>query len=94
MVAGLIGLLLAAPTVATLRRDGHALGTMAGAVVDLVAAIDAAAAQEELGAIRIGVLHGIGVQVLIHIGHALGALAVVAPAHSVGLDRPGVFHPT
>ena len=54
----------------------------------LVAAVDVAAFEEQLGAVGEGVLDRVGVEVLVD-----AVAAVVPAAGALGLDRPGVLHP-
>src|SRR5260370_2853837 len=73
--------------------DAHALGAVHVAGVDAGGAGDAAPVEEELAAVREGVFHGIGVEVLIHERRAIPTLAVMTAAQCLGLDRPAVLHP-
>ena len=47
----------------------------------------------ELGAVGEDVFDRVGVEVLVHVGCAVGTWSVMASAQGLGLDRPGVLHP-
>src|SRR5207247_8701916 len=63
-------------------------------IIAVFAAIDAAPIHDELASIGEGVFDRIGIEILIHIRLAVAAQLVMATAQRLGLDRPGVLHPT
>ena len=73
---------------AEVEIDGGALGAVRVAGEFVVAAGHVAAVVEQLGAVGVGVLDGVGVEVLVH-----RIAAVVAAAEGLRFHRPGALHP-
>ncbi len=72
--------------VAVVGNHRRAFGPVRERVVDLRAAIHAAAVHDESGSVGEHVFDAIDVEVLVDV-----LAAIVAPADRLGLDRPGVF---
>ena len=72
----------------------HSFGAVQVARIDLLASRDGPPVEIKLRAVGIRVFHRIGIEILIHVRDSFGALAVMAAAQRLGLDRPLVFHPS
>jgi hypothetical protein len=59
--------------------------------VDVVAAGHAATVETELRAVRVGVFHGVDVEVLVHIGFAFETLAIMPAAEPCALTGQAFF---